>query len=386
MTVTTPTVRRTARRWLYWVAFAVAAILIVLVVMLMSGSNKPLGVPLSPKSPGPQGAMAIAEVLSQHGVEVVIVDSLDTATSAARTGTTVLLHDLDQLLDERQLQEVAELGDHTVLLSPAYAELDAIAPAVAPAGAVEGIVDADCMLGPVERAQQVTATGTGYRLIDDTAAAQLCLGSGDNVYSVIVLETGNHRVSIVGTTHALSNDGIDELGNAALLLGLLGDNDTLVWYVPGPADLFDVGSSPAALTPPWVTPVMALFILVTIAAAFWRGRRLGPLVIENLPVTVRSTETMEGRARLYQRSAARLRALDALRVGTIERLASRCRLPRTADVDDVTHAVAALTGRAPHSVRALLIDTHPNSDRELITLSDDLLELERAIETATRPQ
>ena len=67
---------------------------------------------------------------------------------------------------------------------------------------------------------------------------------------------------------------------------------------------------------------MILLLLVFLAAAFWRGRRLGPLVVENLPVVVRASETMEGRARLYQKSSARLHALDALRIGAIQRLAT----------------------------------------------------------------
>jgi hypothetical protein len=94
---------------------------------------------------------------------------------------------------------------------------------------------------------------------------------------------------------------------------------------------------------------------------------------------------MLGRARLYQRSAARLRALDALRIGSVQRLAGLCGLPRTASVDDVVASVASVTGEDAAGIRRLLIDVTPASDAELVVLSDELLELERAVAAAVRP-
>ena len=77
------------------------------------------------------------------------------------------------------------------------------------------------------------------------------------------------------------NEHVDEAGNAALAIGLLGASDELVWYLPGPADA-DAAEAPtlAELTPGWVSPVMVLAIVVAIAAGVWRGRRFGPLVVE----------------------------------------------------------------------------------------------------------
>jgi hypothetical protein len=106
-------------------------------------------------------------------------------------------------------------------------------------------------------------------------------------------------------------------------------------------------------------------------------------VVENLPVVVRASETMEGRARLYQKSSARLHALDALRIGAIQRLATQCGLSRLAEVDEVVAAVAALTDTDRIRVGDLLVDAVPATDRELVRLSDDLLELERAVRAAS---
>jgi hypothetical protein len=131
--------------------------------------------------------------------------------------------------------------------------------------------------------------------------------------------------------------------------------------------------------------VLLLLLLVFVAAAIWRGRRFGPLVVENLPVVVRAGETREGRARLYQRSSARLRAADALRIGAIGRLARAVGLPRVSTADEVADAVAAATRRDRASIRGILIDDIPSTDAQLLALSDALAELERATAAAVTP-
>ncbi|MEO6116297.1 MAG: hypothetical protein ABIP33_07930, partial [Pseudolysinimonas sp.] len=177
------------------------------------------------------------------------------------------------------------------------------------------------------------------------------------------------------------NGTIATKGNAALALNLLGAHHTLIWYISTYADLQQQGPAQTLgdLTPGWVTPLLLLLSLVGVAAAVWRGRRFGPIVVENLPVVVRASETMEGRARLYSRARARLRALDSLRIGTVERLARAVGLPRTATVGEVADAVAALTGRDRAEVANLLLDAVPGGDSELVRLSDDLLTLEAEV-------
>lgn len=387
MSYATPLLRRTLRRWMFWVGLATAAVLFVVVTMIATGATRPLGEPLHPESPGPEGSMAVAEVLRSHGVDVVLATSLDqvSAASADRVAT-ILVHDSAQILDSPDavsIRDVAPLARHLVLVEPSTTMIDALNPDVAAAGYVAGTLTADCDYGPVERAETVTGDGWGYRYLGDDPTVTSCLDSGDDVFSLVRFAHDGSDVSIVGTTDAFTNDHIADEGNAAFVLGLLGEHPRLVWYIPGLAD--SAAADDPSLTPPWVTPVALLLVLVLIVAGVWRGRRLGPLVIENLPVTVRSSETMEGRARLYQKSAARLRALDSLRIGTVQRLAAQCKLARTSDVYEVADTVAAITGLRTTDVRAVLVDAHPVNDRELVELSDRLLELERAVLTATTP-
>jgi hypothetical protein len=150
-----------------------------------------------------------------------------------------------------------------------------------------------------------------------------------------------------------------------------------VWYLPGPGDT-DATAAPTIgeLTPGWVSPVMVLLIAVVIAAGIWRGRRFGPLVVEQLPVHVPAGETSAGRARLYARSAARVHALDQLRIGAIGRIAVTLRLPRSTPVEQVADAAARATGRDAATVQRLLVDDLPSRDRELVDLAGELARLE----------
>jgi hypothetical protein len=203
---------------------------------------------------------------------------------------------------------------------------------------------------------------------------------------VVGIDRQGGTATVVGASDALTNGTIAQHGNAAFALTLLGRHPQLVWYLPTSADLLtETPPTLGELSPDWVLPAVALVALTALAAAVWRGRRFGPLIVENLPVTVRANETMQGRARLYEKSSARLRAIDALRIGAVERIARACGLPRVATVDDVVLAASAVTGAAETEVRRILVDGRPATDRDLVRLSDELLVLERSVATAVVP-
>src|SRR5690606_24451666 len=127
-----------------------------------------------------------------------------------------------------------------------------------------------------------------------------------------------------------------------------------VWYQPDVDDLaFEDANSLASLQGVWFAPLVVLLLLVGVAAALWRGRRMGPVVVERLPVEVRSSETMEGRARLYERGGSRDHALATLRGATLARLARTLGLGRTATPEEIIAATAATAGRDPAELVAL---------------------------------
>ena len=376
-TTLTPTIRVATRRALFWIISAVSVVLIAVIALATTGSSTK-GVPFSATNAAPAGSKAIAEVLRERGVDVSVPTTLAgaKATLSGSTRSTLFLVDPNGHLDRTQLRALASRAEHVIVLSPTYSQIAALAPEVGLAGVVgRNSLSAGCDLPAARAAGRVSGTGSGFRVLDRGAHTTACFASGTDTFSVVDISRAAQHVTVIGTTDAFDNEHVAQRGNAALALTLLGDNDRLVWYLPTIDDSSASGPTIAQLTPAWVGAASALLIVVAIAAAFWRGRRLGPLVIENLPVVVRASETMEGRARLYQRGAARLRALDSLRIGSISRLATQCGLPRLATVDDVIAAVAAITARDTAVIRSLLLTADPHSDRELVRLSDELLDL-----------
>ena len=386
-TTLTPTIRVATRRALFWIISAVSVVLIAVIALATTGSSTK-GVPFSATNAAPGGSKALAEVLRERGVDVSVPTTLAgaKATLSGSTRSTLFLVDPNGHLDRTQLRALASRAEHVIVLSPTYSQIAALAPEVGLAGVVgRNSLSAGCDLPAARAAGRVSGTGSGFRVLDRGAHTTACFASGTDTFSVVDISRATQHVTVIGTTDAFDNEHVAQRGNAALALTLLGDNDRLVWYLPTIDDSSASGPTIAQLTPAWVGAASALLIVVAIAAAFWRGRRLGPLVIENLPVVVRASETMEGRARLYQKGAARLRALDSLRIGSISRLATQCGLPRLATVDDVIAAVAAITARDTTVIRSLLLTADPHSDRELVRLSDGLLDLERAVVRDIRP-
>lgn len=385
--ILTPTVRRFFRRSLFWIAIATIIVIIAFVGMVFSRGTFANVDPLGPENPAPEGAKALVEVLRHEGVDVTIATTLRDAERSIddRAATTLVVTDLDDLLTEQQWRDATALADTVVLIDPNFAALTEVAPDVFQAGSVDDAeLEAGCRLDAAEAAGTITGEGTGFRTTGTTLAA--CFGSGDDIYSLIQVDHDGATITLLGATEALSNGRIVENGNAALALALLGSQPNLTWYTPGIEDYDGAPATLADFTPDWAIPVALTLLLTVIAAAVWRGRRFGPLIVENLPVTVRASETMHGRARLYQHSSARLHAIDSLRIGTIDRLARLLGLPSLATVEEIVTGVAAMTGRAQSDVRQLLVDAAPQKDRELVSLSDQLLTLEAEVATRLRSQ
>jgi hypothetical protein len=383
--VLTPRVRTRLRRSVFWIVIAAFGLLVVAAVYSLVGVRSPGAPPLDPTSAKPDGGKAVVEVLRSEGVDVVTAESVVEATAALDAtgdiGATLLVVD-NVYLDPARLVELRERAGRLVVVAPSFQTLQELAPDVRLAGVAPGDgVVADCGEDVAERSERATVENT-YRIDGDAAG---CFPVESDRFGVVTVP-GETPVTIVGSPAVFANGTITNHGNAALALGLLGPTADLVWYVPGLADVeADAPPTIGELTPGWVVPSLLLVLVATVAAGVWRGRRFGPLVVEPLPVTVRAGETMDGRARLYQRTSARLRALDALRIGSIERIASLLALSRHADVDAVAAAAAALTGRAPTDVRAVLVDAVPRSDADLLALSDALTTLETQIRTLTDP-
>ena len=195
------------------------------------------------------------------------------------------------------------------------------------------------------------------------------------------LASGGRGLVLLGADGIVENDQILRADNAAVALRLFGQQARVVWYVPSLDDLVaDDGVSLRSLLPTWLVPGLWLAALTMLSVIWWRGRRLGPLATEPLPVTVRSLETTEARGRLYRSASARGHAADVLRRSTRNELAGHLRLPAT-DTEVLVRDVAARLDRPTDEIDTLIGEraTAPGTDDELIRLATALAELDREV-------
>ncbi len=381
--MTTVAARPRGRAVAAWVGIGLAVLLAGLAGVALTGiAEWAQRNALDPDSAGPGGTRAVAELLRGQGVDVVVVRDRGAAREALQRGpATLALPDAPALSDDAVTQLVDAAAD-TVLLDPRSRTLRLFFADARLAGAgTGGAVEPECELPDAVRAGAI-APGA---LFAPGAGATACYPTGDG-WGLLVGQDGDHRRAAVDARVLFTNEYLADDGNAALALNLLGRHGTVVWYAPGLDDT-DIAGEPSLgeLTPDWVSPAIVLLIATALAAGIWRGRRFGPLVVERLPVTVRGSETTEGRARMYAHSRDRLHAADQLRIGALGRISRTLSLGPAASATEITDAAAARTGWDRGVVRGILLDDIPESDAELAALRDRITSLEAAVHAAVRP-
>lgn len=374
---------RRGRRIAGWAGLVVAIVVIAAIGMILA---RPAGweqrAPLDPESAAPDGARALARVLEEQGVRVVVARDRESARAALGDGATLVLPDSPALSDET-VTTLADAAADVVLVEPRSRTLRLLLPGAELGGAADATpLVADCSAPDAQNAGEIVAGA----LFVAGAGMTGCFPVGEE-YAVLRADDGTRTITAFDGRALLANDTIASAGNAAFALSALGANDTVVWYMPSLADA-DAGTAPTIgeLTPRWVTPAIVLLIVAAIAAGIWRGRRFGPLVAENLPVTVRADETTRGRGRLYARARDAGHAIDELRAVSIERLARLLGLGPHAGAIEVADAAARLLSADRSSIRGILFEERPSDDRALVHLADRLRALEESVRTAVRPE
>ncbi|MFF4062414.1 DUF4350 domain-containing protein [Streptomyces sp. NPDC001668] len=346
---------------------------------------------LDPRSADPYGSRAVAELLAGRGVDTRVVTTLGEARAAAGPDTTLLVAVPDLLTHRQQSQlhsATAGSDGRTVLVAPSGWSVGRLAPGIVadPATSLDSTLSPDCGLPAAQRAGRADTGGIRYTVTHP---------GNDECYPSERLPTlvrvpaasGDGDTVVLGAPDILYNDSFDEQGNASLALQLLGSRPHLVWYLPSLSD--SSTADPAEkkgfldlLPSGWLWGTLQLFFAAALAA-LWRARRLGPLVPEKLPVAIRASETVEGRARLYRKAGARDRAATALRSTTRTRLAPLVGVPVAQ-----AHAPEALlpalsahlrTDGDGQPLHSLLFGPPPGDDAALISLADQLDALEREV-------
>lgn len=329
-----------------------------------------------PDNPDPQGARAVARVLEAEGIEVTVVrDAAAFENARMDADTTVVVTSVESLGESTARRLLEHRGPADLILVEPRHIVELFGQDRSAELLDEVRTTGDCSDLRFDDLEIEVQAGTAY---PDVASSCFRVTEG------ALLVTPEPGLTLLGSSDLISNGQVTRADNAAVALRLLGEREHLVWYVPDSADLgAEEGVTISSLLPQWLRPGLVLATLALLTVMWWRGRRLGRLVVEPLPVVVTAIESTRSRARLYRKANDRGHAAGTLRRAARHRLCEQLNLPRTVAEDPAT-LIRDVARHTTHDEARLkdLLDADapvPASDRELIRLANDLADLMREV-------
>lgn len=363
-----------------WIGIALVVIIALAAVTAWLTAPRPGG-RMDPGATGTSGAHALAALLRDQGVDIEVADTAADAVRMSGPETLLLVAQTYYLWDEELLDTLADASGDLLLVEPTSRTREALAPDIRSTPAVEFGSEPNCALREANRAGTVRLGPTdAYEAAEDGVDLESCYDG-----ALVRYRDGERTITVIGSADFMTNAGLLREGNAALAMNLAGTQPRLVWYAPQhPEGTHSGAASLTDLIPDRFTWIVWQLILAVGLVAIWKGRRLGPLVAERLPVVVRASETVEGRGRLYRSRRSRDRAAQALRTATLQRLVPRLGLGANAEPHAVIAALAARTGTRtpgadPMSTHHTLFGPSPATDADLVDLAHALDNIERQV-------
>ncbi|MFD0572054.1 DUF4350 domain-containing protein [Kitasatospora gansuensis] len=233
--------------------FLAAAAFVLLVALLISGLGGHREYPpLDPRDTDPQGTRAALHLLEERGLTTRTVSTEDELTAAlAEPGSTVVVP-FTAPMPSRQLvllgRQHRGSDSRLVLIGPDNNALAAITPDIkrvpdtarGPLYEDPIAVDPGCSLPEATRAGRAELGGTLYEPGNGDVG---CYAVDGHPSLVRHTDPGSREIVVLGSAWALTNDRLDEEGNASLALGLLGSRRQLVWYLPDYSNMSTVEQS-----------------------------------------------------------------------------------------------------------------------------------------------
>lgn len=364
------------QRWRTWRWVLLALLVIVAVAAIGTYLTAPRkGGRMDADSTAPEGAHALTALLRDRGIDVVVARNIDDVEKAARPDSLLLVAESFFLVSDDIVHRLADVPGDRLLVEPVTTLREVLAPAIRVTSDNTMGGDPGCDLPEAVRAGSVEfGPSPTYQAAADTPVTRCYDGA------VVRYHDGDRTVTAVAGSDFMTNTGLLKEGNAALAMNLAGQQRRLIWYAPQRIEGEKSRATDIAdLIPDNVVWMILQLAVVVVLMAWWRGRRLGPLIAENLPVVVRASETVEGRGALYRSRRARDRAADALRTAALQRMVPRLGLGSTADPSAVVGAVAERSRESHDAVQHTLYGPPPVTDTDLVNLARELDDIERKV-------
>ncbi len=350
-------------------------VLLALVAVGILVLAEPAPMPFDVSSAAPDGYRAVRILLERRGIEVTSARAVDVLAEPPPSGSAIVVPVWAYLDDDQRsrFEDLAAAGGQLVISGvdgfypedPSYL---AHTPAV-----------------PTSRGVCDIAALEDLEAIDDLAGSGLYPGPGIEVcfgdpswVAVTEESVGDGTLVELSSPYLWANarlqpdkeEGGEPLDNGPMAVALLAGASSVVVVdaVPTPGVTPDGTRNPLDLMPYPVKVALAQAIGAFVVYAWWRGRRLGRPVREEMPVEVAGSELVEAVGGLLRRAGSVGGAAEIVRADTRRTLAVRLGVPADAGQEALVRLVAARTGRDPAEVDAALVSGPVGSAEGLVLL------------------
>ncbi len=359
------------------IGLVIAAVLVPLVALLIVAFARPGAPEGGMRDTGSSGHAALARLLADEEIEVSDQTRWAGVSAEVDNRTTLVVTD-QGYLSRAVLQAMVALRPAQIVLIDPGRAVDRLELGIETADPANlQAVEPDCTDPVAQRSGTIRLTSRSYTYTGGAGCYRI--GEGQ-----LMVQTETDGVPVTILPGVGDNASLAEAGNAALAMQVLGRHPRVIFYhsdwsdpqLPGKSTA-DPGqqSDRVTLLPPGWPHAVALAVVAVAVAGLWRGRRLGPVLTEELPSVVPAAETVEGHGRLYEQMRARDTAAAHLRRAAIARL-SRL-IGRTDDTEVLAQALAERTDQSYEQIRTALAGPAPATDEDLVTLKQTLDALEK---------
>jgi hypothetical protein len=345
-------------------------ILVALVVALgaVGGHGGSGGPPLDPTSTSPDGAKALALLLSQAGPGV---DQVDSPPAVGSARVALVLQDRLDAAGDRRLVDWVRSGGTLVVTDPNLV-FGFVAPLREPGpgglARVSGTLGADCRFPFVNGVADIrVASGL---LLRPPPGATSCFQAGTGGAFLVVKPLGAGQLVLLGSPDPWTNANLGRADNSVLAVNLLAPTPA------GPPVAWIVGPraggghrSLVQLLAPRVKEALIELAVGVVLLALWRARRLGRPVVETPTVELAGSELVVAVGNLLQQGGRLADAAGILRSTLRRGIVEQLGVPPTASAEAMATVVAARTGLDPQLILVTVAGPPPAGEGELVVLA-----------------
>lgn len=352
----------------------------IVVLAAVAGRQGQSGPPLDPDSTAADGTRALFDTLDRLGADV----APDRALPEAGDDVVLLLSDETDDDARDELLAWVEAGG-TLVVTDSFSELTPEVVGPVSSGALADLAPlerGDCPITALDDVSEV-APGDFAVTYEAPPGSVGCFARNDGHW-LVATARGEGAVVALGGPDVWINVNLGSDDHAQLAAALLVPAEGTSLVVPRPPRPGEGDATLANLIPERVFGFMLQLVVAFCVFAWWRSRRLGPVVVEPQPARVPGSELVTAVGGLLQQTRALGRAATLLRDDLRRALSERLGLPRDTDPEGVANAVAARTGGDREATRAALAPTEPANEAALVRLAQETERLRRdALAAAT---